>query len=256
MKKLLSFVSACILLLSTAPAFAAGGGVPLLHVKTNLDDKAALQEGAKIFVNYCLSCHSAEYMRFSRLGKDLDLTDEQLRENLMFTTDKVGSPMKIAMDKGDAARWFGVAPPDLSVIARARGTDWLYTYFMGFYKDESRPWGVNNLVFKDVGMPHVMADLQGGLQEAVYKTETDANGHEHQVLEKLVLPQGDMSDAEYKKLQNDYQRNMTNLVSFLEYLGEPAKLQRYSLGAKVLVFLFILLLISYLLKKEYWRDVK
>jgi len=255
MKKLLSFVSACVLVVSTS-AFAAGGGVPLMHIETNLDDKASLQKGAKIFVNYCLSCHSAEFMRFSRMGKDLGITDDQLKENLMFAADKVGEPMWISMDQGDAARWFGVTPPDLSVIARARGTDWLYTYFMSFYKDDSRPWGVNNLVFKDVGMPHVLWEMQGGVPEPVYKTVTGKDGHEHQVIDKLVLPQGDMSDAEYQKVQGDYQRSMANLVSFLEYLGEPAKLQRYDLGVKVILFLFILFIIAYLLKKEFWKDVE
>lgn len=256
MKKLLTFISACAFVIGTAPAFAAGGGVPLMHVDTNLDDKASLQEGAKLFVNYCLSCHSAEYMRFSRIGKDLGLTDDQLKENLMFATEKVGDTLSIAMDKDDAERWFGVTPPDLSVISRSRGTDWLYTYFMTFYKDDSRPWGVNNLVFKDVGMPHVFWELQGGLPEPVYKTVKGDDGHDHQVIDKLVLPQGDLSDEEYKKLQRDYQRSVVNLVSFLEYLGEPAKLQRYELGAKVIVFLLIFLLIAYLLKKEYWRDVE
>ncbi len=254
MKKQLSFISACLFMFSTS-TFAAGGGVPLMHIDTNLNDKASLQEGAKIFVNYCSGCHSADFMRFSRIGKDLGITDQQLQDNLMFATDKVGDPMWTAMDKDDAERWFGVAPPDLSVIARARGTDWLYTYMMTFYKDESRPWGVNNLVFKDVGMPHVLWELQGGVAEPVYKTVKDEGGHEHQEIDKLVVPQGDMSDAQYQKMQKDYQRAMANLVAFLEYMGEPAKLQRYDLGAKVIVFLLIFFLIAYLLKKEFWRDV-
>lgn len=255
MKKLLSFISACVLVCSTS-TFAAGGGVPLIHIETNLDDKGVLQDGAKTFVNYCLSCHSAEFMRFSRMGKDLGISDDQLKENLMFATDKTGDSMWVAMDKDDAERWFGVTPPDLSVIARARGTDWLYTYLMSFYKDDSRPWGVNNLVFEDVGMPHVLWELQGGVAEPVYKTVKGEDGHDHQVIDKLVVPQGDMSDAEYQQMQSAYKRTVANLVSFLEYMGEPAKLQRYDLGAKVIVFLFIFLIVAYLLKKEFWRDVE
>ncbi len=255
MKKLLSFLSACVFVISTAPV-SASEGVQLMHIETNLKDKATLQEGAKIFVNYCLNCHSAEYMRFSRLGKDLGLTDTQLKENLMFATQKVGEPLHTAMSKEDAVRWFGVVPPDLSVVARSRGTDWLYTYFMSFYKDESRPWGVNNLAFKDVGMPHVLWELQGGVAEPQYKTEMGADGHEHKIIEKLVVPKGDLSDEAYRQKQKEYQHAVANLVSFLEYMGEPAKLQRYDLGAKVLVFLFIFLLISYLLKKEFWKDVE
>ncbi len=242
-------------LLLSGQVLAAGGEVALQPANNDLSSLASLQNGAKIFVNYCLSCHSAEFMRFSRMGQDLKLTDEQLKANMMFAAEKVGESLSVSMDKADAKRWFGVTPPDLSVIARARGTDWLYTYMLSFYRDDTRPWGVNNLVFKDVGMPHVLWELQGGVQEPVYVTEKDAAGHEHQVLEKLELPRGNRSEAEHQQLLTDYRRNVRDLVNFLEYLGEPAKLERRSLGAKVIAFLFIFLFVAYLLKKEYWRDV-
>ena len=152
---------ATIAMAASASAFAAGSGYEPVSARVNLDDEASLQRGAKLFVNYCLSCHSAAFMRYNRTGADLGLTDAQVAENLMFTTDKVGNAMTVAMSQTDAERWFGVVPPDLSVIARSRGADWLYTYMMTFYRDDSRPNGVNNLMFPAVGMPHVMERLQG-----------------------------------------------------------------------------------------------
>ncbi|MDM8546041.1 cytochrome c1 [Candidatus Venteria ishoeyi] len=255
MKKLLPLTAFFSALLSASVALAGGGGAHLMHVDTDMNDQGSLQNGAKLFVNYCLSCHSASFMRFNRMGKDLGLTDEQVKENLMFTTDKVGNTMEIAMDSSDAERWFGVTPPDLSVISRARGSDWLYTYFLSFYKDDSKPLGINNLVFKDVGMPHVLGDLQGGIPEPVYKTVKDDKGHEHQVIEKVAVPKGSMSDSEYAKLNADYERNVRDLVNFLEYMGEPAKMVRYSLGVKVILFLLLLFIFAFALKKEYWKDI-
>ena len=139
----------------------ASGGMAWQKADTDISDTASLQAGAKLFVNYCMGCHSANYIRFQRIGKDLELSDEELQENLMFTAEKVEETLSIAMDGTDAKRWFGVAPPDLSVIARARGTDWLYTYLLSFYLDPSRPLGVNNLAFQDVAMPHVLWEQQG-----------------------------------------------------------------------------------------------
>lgn len=242
-------------------AFVMGGqafassGVHLEKAHNDLSNVGSLQNGMKLFVNYCLSCHSAEYMRFNRAGKDLGISDDQLKENLMFTADKVGETMKVAMTKADAKKWFGTAIPDLSVSARSRGTDWLYTYLTTFYRDDKKPLGVNNLTFKDVGMPHVMWDLEGGIKDAVYKTETGADGKAHQVVEKLVPNCGALPAADCAKKAEEYNRNVRDLVNFMEYMGEPAKLVRYSLGVKVIIFLLFFTFIAFLLKKEYWRDI-
>ncbi len=238
-------------LLLPSMAFAASGGLERLSADNDIMDKASLQAGAKLFVNYCMGCHSAQYVRFQRIGKDLGLSEEELKQNLMFSAEKVGETMTIAMDNDDAERWFGVMPPDLSVIARARGTDWLYTYMLTFYLDPSRPLGVNNLVFKDVGMPHVLWERQGW-QEPVYKTVTDEKGNTHQVVIGVDLV--DKTD-EAKAKADQYKKDVRDLVNFLEYIGEPAKLERHRLGWKVILFLVIFLGFAYVLKKEYWRDV-
>jgi len=241
-----------VTLLLPSLLFAASGGVELKKAHNDINDKASLQAGAKLFVNYCLGCHSADYVRFQRVGKDLGLTDSELKENLMFTADKVGSTMNIAMNKDDAKRWFGVTPPDLSVIARARGTDWLYTYLLSFYLDPSRPFGVNNLVFKDVSMPHVLWERQGW-QKPVHKT--DSSGHEHEVVELELVDKESLTETEHKAKVEQYQQEVRDLVNFLDYIGEPAKLERQSLGWKVLLFIVIFGIFAYALKKEYWRDV-
>ncbi len=228
-------------------ARAAGGSVPLLEAKVELGDRASLQRGAKLFVNYCAGCHSARFMRYSRMGRDLGLTEEQVRANLMFASDKPGEPILATVGEADASVWFGVAPPDLSLSARARGADWLYTYLMTFYRDESRPFGANNLVFPDVAMPHALVDLQG---VQVRKDAGDDRGHAANGsgdLLELVEP-GTMSVAEYRGASRD-------LVNFLVYVGEPAKLDRYVLGGWVLLFLLVFFVISRLLYKEYWKDV-
>ncbi|MEE8429552.1 MAG: cytochrome c1, partial [Gammaproteobacteria bacterium] len=175
---------------------------------------------------------------------------EQVTENLMFASDKVSSLMTVAMDAKDAKNWFGTSPPDLSLSSRARGVDWLYTYLRSFYldNDPSRPFGVNNLVFKDVAMPHVLWELQGS-QKAVYKTELDHEGHEHQVIEKLELVEpGTLSVSEYDRAVQD-------LVTFMSYLGEPIKLERRRIGVWVLLFLAVFFVVALMLKKEYWKDV-
>lgn len=229
-------------------AWASEEGPALLDAGVNLRDTASLQRGAKLFVNYCLSCHSASFMRYNRVARDLGIPEKVVASQMMFTTDKVGDLMQVALKPADGEAWFGVAPPDLSVIARARGANWLYTFLQSFYLDSSRPTGVNNVVFPSVAMPHVLGELQG-IQRAVFKKEKNAEGKEVEVLERLEpsVP-GTMSDAEYKKTVHD-------LVNFLVYLGEPAKLVRYKVGAWVIAFLLILLVPVYLMKKEYWKDV-
>lgn len=228
------------LLLAPILAFASGAELHLDHAPDRSNDKAALQNGAKIFVNYCLNCHSASYMRYGRL-KDIGLTDQQIKDNLLFTADKVGEPMRIAMRRADARAWFGAAPPDLTVIARARGSefgsgaDWLYTYLRTFYRDEERPTGWNNVVFENVGMPHVLWELQGD----------QVMGEDHKL--KLVRP-GQLTPQEYDDMVAD-------LVGFLQYMGEPAANTRKSLGWVVLIYLGVLLVFAYALKRNYWKDI-
>ena len=231
-----------------AAVMAAGAGPKLEHANIDLSDKASLQRGAKLFVNYCLSCHSAAYQRYNRMGRDIGLTDAQVAENLMFAGDKVGETMTIAMPQADAKRWFGNPPPDLSVITRARGVDYIYTYLKTFYIDEKRPFGVNNAVFPDVGMPHVLWELEG-LKKAIHKTEIDHDGNEKTVIAgyEMVKP-GSMTEVEYDQAARD-------LTAFLTYTGEPVKLERQRLGVWVLLFLAIFFVFAYALKKEYWKDI-
>jgi ubiquinol-cytochrome c reductase cytochrome c1 subunit len=219
---------------------AAGGGVHLEKAKVDITDQASLQRGAQTFVNYCLSCHSAAFQRYNRMAEDIGLTEEQLKENLMLASEKVGDLMTIAMPEADAKRWFGNPPPDLSVIARSRGADWLYTYFISFYADDSRPFGVNNAVFPDVGMPHVLDGLEGGLKKAIKADD----GHGNMMVTGYETP----VSAEYEQVSHD-------LTNFLVYIGEPAQLKRKQMGIWVLLFLGIFFVIAYLMKKEYWKDV-
>ena len=237
-------------ILISNPAITASADYELMHADNDLSDTASLQRGAATFVNYCLSCHSASYMRFNRLGKDLGIDDDILKSNLMFATDKTGESMNIAMNTQDAELYFGGAvPPDLSVTARSRGVDWLYTYFMTFYRDEARPFGVNNLVFKDVGMPHVLWELQGW-QNPVYEQEQHADGSVTKKIEHLEeKTEGTLSPEEYAQTVRD-------LVNFMDYLGEPIKLKRQKIGFWAIFYLLLILLpVVYLLKKEYWKDV-
>jgi ubiquinol-cytochrome c reductase cytochrome c1 subunit len=238
------------LLMTLVPALglAAGGGIHLDKADVDLHNQASLQNGAKLFVNYCLSCHSAAYMRYNRMGKDLGLSEEQVRENLMFASDKIGETMTIAMPASDAQKWFGTKIPDLTVVARARGADWLYTYLRTFYLDASRPLGVNNTTFKDVGMPHVLWELEG-LKQPVFEIYKDHYGNDAKRLVgyEIVQP-GEMSPTEYDNAVRD-------LVNFMVYMGEPAKLSRYNIGVWVLLFLALLFVVSYAMKKEFWKDV-
>jgi ubiquinol-cytochrome c reductase cytochrome c1 subunit len=199
-------------------------------------DQASLQRGARTFINNCLNCHSANYMRYNRLV-DIGLTEKEIKENLLFAGDKVGDPMRIAMDPQDAKKWFGVTPPDLSVEVRARGVDWLYAYMRGFYKDETTPSGWNNIVFDKVAMPHVFYQQQG---EQILNHET------HEL--ELVKP-GRLNPAEYDAFVAD-------LTNYMAFMAEPAKAQRKSLGIWVLLFLGVLLVLTKKVKAAYWKDIK
>ncbi len=237
------------LLMTLMPALgmASGGGVHLDKVEIDLQNQESLQNGARLFINYCLSCHSAAYMRFNRMGKDIGFSTEQLKE-LMYSAEKVGETMTVAMRGEEAQKWFGTKIPDLTVVARARGADWLYTYLRTFYLDDSRPWGVNNATFKDVGMPHVLWELEG-LKKPIYETSNEHGAEEskHITGYEIVQP-GKMSKEEYDNAMRD-------LVNFMVYMGEPAKLKRYTIGIWVLLFLVVFFVVSYALKKEYWKDV-
>ncbi len=226
-----------------APLAVFGSGS--VHLETAPDrqgDQVALQNGARLFVNYCLSCHGLSFVRYNRLT-ELGLTDQQVRDNLMFTADKIGEPMRIAARPADQKKWFGVMPPDLSLVARARasadgsGADWLYTYLRSFYRDDSRQTGWNNTIFPNVGMPHVLWQLQG--QQSL---DSGANKLEVAVPGQLSL--------------SEYDSQVADLVGFLVWAGEPGAGFRKLLGFGVLAFLLILFGVSYALKKEYWKDVK
>lgn len=232
----------------SALAAAEHGGLQPAH--NDVTNTASLQRGARNFVNYCLGCHSAKYVRYNRLGKDLGLSEAQIMENLMFTGERPHDTMKITMQPQDAERWFGRTPPDLSLMARARGTDYIYTFLKSFYVDPSRPTGTNNLVLPQTAMPHVLWELQG-YQQAVYDGQSDAeNNAVHKEFKGFELVQkGTMAPEEFDQFVRD-------TVNFLDYIGEPMQLEARHLGLRVLGFLFVFFLFAYFLKKEYWKDVK
>ena len=216
--------------------------------KASLKDFPSLQRGAKLFVNYCLSCHSAKFMRYSRMAEDLRIPPKLVEQQMMFAADKIGDSMETTMPAEAAEVWFGVAPPDLSLSARLRGPKWLYNYFRTFYLDENSPSGWNNVVYENVAMPHAMHELQG-LQRAIFKTETDADGNQREVLDRFeITTPGKMNPQEYDQAARD-------LTNFMVYLGEPAKLVRVKYGVWTLLFLALFATLAYMLKKEYWRDV-
>lgn len=212
-----------IVLFSLLPvmAFAAGGGDNkyIVEAPVNLQDKVSLQKGAQLFVNYCQGCHSLKYLRYQRMAEDLEMPEGLVQEHLNWAGEKIGDPMSIAMNQDEAEGWLGVAPPDLTLVTRWRSPDWVYSYLINFYEDETRPYGYNNHVFPNVGMPHVMAKMEKELGEEKFK------------------------------------QNMGDLTNFLVYAGEPFRMDREHIGVYVLVFLFILFIPAYFLYKEYWKDV-
>lgn len=251
MKKFLT-----LLVLLPSLAMAAGGGHPLDKAPTQSNDLAALQRGAQLFVNYCLNCHSAESMRYNRLV-DIGLTDAQIKDNLLFSGEKVGDTMNISMAPEDAKKWFGAAPPDLSLIARSRasgagsGADYLYTYMRTFYRDYSKATGWNNLVFPNVGMPHVFWELQG-TQKAVFEEKLDPHNPDKKTVEFVKFEQiqpGTMSKVEYDKA-------MADLTSFLVFMGEPMRADRFRLGVIVILFFGVFTVFAWRLNAAYWKDIK
>jgi ubiquinol-cytochrome c reductase cytochrome c1 subunit len=221
----------------------ASAGVELQDADIDLSDTASLQRGAKTYVTYCLGCHSAKHIRYKRIAIDFQVSDDVVLKDIAPFGARIYDQMHSAMNAHDANKWFGTTPPDLSLVARSRGADWLYSYLKGFYVDKSKPLGVNNTVFADVGMPNVLWQLQG-LQQPIYKTDS-----EPKVLEKLVIDEPGTLSAE------EFDRTVNDLVNFLVYIGEPVQVEREQIGKFVLFFLLMFLVIAYLLKKEYWKDV-
>ena len=260
---------ACLLLVLLAMfagiASAQEEGLRLAPAPVNRLDEASLQRGARNFINYCLSCHTAKYMRYNRLT-DLGLTPEQIQNNLMFATDKIGETMTVAMTKADGTAWFGTAPPDLSVESRIRGRDWLYNYLLGFYRDPKAASGWNNIVFPNVGMPHVLWELSGinKLVETEYEDHEKATagaiavkglsaieplqGRKYAVLQIAPDIPGSMSRVQYEAFVAD-------LVNYMDYMAEPVRNKRIHLGIVVLLFLGVLFFFAYWMKREYWKDL-
>ena len=255
----------------------ANEGMRLQTASVNAHDLVSLQNGAKLFVNYCLNCHAASYMRYNRLS-DLGLNEQQIRDNLIFTGVKVGELMKVAMDGKDAKEWFGVPPPDLTVITRSRssgagsGTDWVYTYLKSFYRDDQRPTGWNNLLFENVGMPHVLWQLSGQQQLAVQEFKSEHDAHAALIaaksaarLDAEVSMNGGKEERRYKlrTLQPgagtlapiEYDKQVTDLVNYMGYMAEPMRLERRQVGTYVLLLLGVLFVFAYALKKAFWKDV-
>jgi len=244
MKKIL-----VVLLLVPALAWAAGGSkAPLDRAPINLHDRLSLQRGAHLFVNHCLNCHSATSMRYGRLA-DLGLTDDQIRDNLLISAEKVGESMAGSMDPAVAKAAFGVVPPDLSLVGRSKGADWLYTYMRGFYRDPAARSGWNNVVFPNVAMPHVLWEAQG--EQVLEVTERmDPNTGDVKRSQRLVM------DRPGKVSRSEYDQQVADLVNYLAYMGEPAQTSRKNWGILALFLLVGFLVLSMMLKSEYWKDVK
>ncbi|MCK2182620.1 cytochrome c1 [Halomonas getboli] len=248
---------ALLLMLLPTLGFAAGDGVHLREMTPDLRDRASLQRGMKLFVNYCMGCHSLQYQRFSRAAEDLDMPRDLVEDNLIFSSGLgFNDQMRSAMSADDGEGWFGAAPPDLTLEARLRGSDWIYSYLLGFYRDPSRPTGVNNRVFPLVAMPNVLEPLQGVQEKVCAASEHPAEGAEidpltgkYQSCEVLkVTRPGAMAPEGFEGAVYD-------LTNFLAYVGEPSRLKAEALAPKVLIFILIFGVIAYLLKREYWRDI-
>jgi ubiquinol-cytochrome c reductase cytochrome c1 subunit len=234
MKKFIAILIALMMGLHNSISFSADGSYYLDNAKINLDDEQSLQRGARNFINYCLNCHSANYMRYNRLA-DIGLSDDVIKENLLFTAEKTGELMDINMDSSEAKKWFGANPPNLTVTARSRGKDWIYSYLRTFYVDESRELGWNNLVYPNAAMPHVLWELQG-----VQNLEDN----------KLKLTKSGLLSAE------EYDQFVLDTTNYMVFMSEPAKLVRHKIGYYVIGFLLILLILVINLKKEFWKDIK
>ena len=237
-----------ILLLVPSFAFAAGSNVPLDDANIDLTDNESLQRGAQTFMNYCLGCHQMQYQRYQRTFQDIGVPDDIGQQYLQFTGDKVTDYITSPMPAEASADWFGAPPPDLTLVARVRGADWLYTYLRTFYVDESKTFGVNNLTFPNVGMPHVLEGLQGTPRLATEMRMIDG--------EMTEVDVGLRADGNGKLTADEYDETIRDLVNFLAYTGEPSRLQAEKIGKGVLIFILVFFVFAYLLKKDYWKDVK
>ncbi|GAA0702970.1 cytochrome c1 [Marinobacterium maritimum] len=250
------FVITLLMALAPMTASAAGGTVPLDSFEGDLTDKASLQRGMQTFVNRCMGCHEAGYQRFERSAQDLGIPNELVEQYLIFDPEiKIGQHMTNAMPTDSAAGWFGAPPPDLTLEARLRGPDWVYTYLRSFYQDETRPWGVNNVVFPSVGMPNVLEDLQG---KVVNHCTPEELAHGHDEIDPLTgKTMGGclVIDEAGSQSVEEFDKTVYDLVNFMTYMAEPSRLESESLGTKVLIFLAILFVFAFALKKEYWKDV-
>jgi ubiquinol-cytochrome c reductase cytochrome c1 subunit len=248
MKRVL-VLAAAVLALPSAAFAAGGGGPPLMKAGNDIHNQASLQRGAKNFINYCLGCHTAKYVRYNRMAADIGLTEQQMIDHLMFSGDSPHATMQNGMHPDDAKKWFGVLPPDLSLIARSRSPDYVYTFLKSFYVDPARATGTNNLVLPGTAMPHVLWELQG-MQEAVWEGHPDAQGNVQKHFKEFTLATpGKLSPEEFDGFVRD-------TVNFLEYMAEPVQAKRQSLGFIVISFLVFFTLLAYALKKEYWKAVK
>ncbi len=256
-KLLLRFLLACGLL-AALPAFASEGGYPWDHFPTEkLTDQAALQRGARTFVNYCLSCHAASYVRYNRMH-DIGLSDDEIKQNLLFATDKVGNTMKTTFDPKQAAAWLGAPPPDLSVIVRSRaevgkgsGSDYLYTLWRTYYRDDAKPTGWNNLAYPDIAMPHALWQMQGE-RRAKFVEEKDPH-EEGRTMHRFA---GFEQVTPGKMSEHDYDETIGDLVAYLTWMAEPAASQRIRVGVGVLIFLGLLIVFTWRLNASYWRAVE
>ena len=277
--KNLTRATVLVALLTPLAALASAEGAKLQKAPVNLNDLVSLQRGARVFVNYCLNCHSASYMRYNRL-RDLGLSDDQIRDNLIFTGVKVGEPMKVALSTREAGQLFNIPTPDISVITRSRsseagsGSDWLYSYFRAFYRDSVRPTGWNNLVYENSSMPHVLWELNGQHQVEVqeFNSQHDAAAALLQAKSVARVDEISVKDKDGKEVKRwvmktiqpgsagtltplEYDKLVADLVNYMTYMAEPARLERTQIGIYVLLLLGILFIFAYLLKKEYWKDV-
>ena len=248
-KAIITFVLSLVPVLALA---AGGSGYPLDHIETDHADKASLQRGAKHFMAYCAGCHATQFQRYERVADDIGIPHDLMMKNLMSKDSKIGDLMFNNMDEKEAKVWFGATPPDLTMVTRVRGEAWLYTYLRTFYEDPSRPWGVNNKVFPDVGMPHVLMELQGVQIDNC--GDTDPNKVDPLTGEKVC---GLSVDPKRKGSMEpkQFDQAMYDLTNFLSYSAEPMKLERQSLGIYVLLFIVLLFIVTLLLKREYWKDV-
>jgi len=254
-------IAAFIFAFLPAFSFAAGAEPELDGVDIDLTDKAAMQDGLRTFANYCMGCHSAKFQRYERVAKDLGIPEDIMMANVVFTGAKIGDHMRAGMQSQDAKVWFGAAPPDLTLVARVRGNDWLYSYLRSFYEDPSRPLGVNNTVFPNVGMPNVLAGLQGRQVFGCKQVQVVEEGKgqydpltgekiTHEACDQLtILPKTGALTAD------EFDEKIKNLVAFLAYSANPVKLESHRIGSYVLLFLLVFFVFAYLLKREYWRDV-